>query len=334
MNKRKKVLVTGGAGYIGSHTVVKLYQSGYMPLIIDNLSNSTKKNLIGVNKILNTEIPFYKLDCTNDNEMHDFFNKHSDIYACIHFAALKSISESFQKPEKYFKNNILSTEVLLSCLERNFHKNLIFSSSCTVYGQPKNVPVNEDSPLNYPQSPYAETKQKCELLVKNSTCNSISLRYFNPIGTHDSFLIGDCSTTEVYNLVSVIAEVAVGIKENLIINGDDYSTDDGTCIRDYLHVIDLANAHVKALDYLFLNAGSHVFNVGTGVGLSVFDIINNFEKVNNKKIKYLIGPRRKGDIDKYYCNVDRIKNKLDWVPNRTIDDALKSAYIYKKMNIC
>ena len=333
---KKKVLVTGGAGYIGSHTVVELFLSGYSPIIIDNLCNSSEKNLIGINNILKTKIPYYKIDCTNLNKMESFFENNKDLYACIHFAAYKSVGESILNPEKYYKNNIGSTEVLMKCLQKNKFKNLIFSSSCTVYGMPDKLPVNENSPFKKAESPYGETKQKCEILIKNNVCNSVSLRYFNPIGSHDSGLIGDCSNDNASNLVPIVAEVAFGLRKKLIVNGNNYNTHDGTCIRDYIHVQDLALAHVKALDHLLQNKGKFVFNVGTGNGLSVLDIVHTFEEVNGLKVNYEIGPRRVGDIEKIYSDGNQIKNVLGWKSNRTIKEALISSWnwqISKKLDV-
>ena len=327
---RKKILVTGGAGYIGSHTVVELFRSGYMPIIIDNLCNSSEKNLIGINQILNTDIQFHKVDCTDLNEMRNIFETHKDTYACIHFAAYKSVGESLENPEKYYKNNIGSTEVLLKCLDKNKFKNLIFSSSCTVYGTPDKLPVDENAPFKKAESPYGETKQKCEILINENLCNSVSLRYFNPIGSHQSVLIGDCSSDNASNLVPIVAEVACGIRDQLIINGNDYDTHDGTCIRDYIHVYDLAVAHVKALDFLLKNKVKEVFNVGTGKGLSVLDIINSFEEANDLKLNYVIGPRRVGDVEKIYSNGDKTKKLLAWRAIRTTKEALTSALSWQK----
>tara|TARA_B100001059_G_scaffold225398_1_gene252559 strand:+ start:2905 stop:3918 length:1014 start_codon:yes stop_codon:yes gene_type:complete len=329
---RKKVLVTGGAGYIGSHTAVELYLSGYMPIIVDNLCNSSERNLDGINQILKTNIPFHKIDCTDLNEMENIFESYKDIHACIHFAAFKSVGESVENPKKYYKNNIGSTEVLLKSLEKNKYKNLIFSSSCTVYGTPDILPVSENAPFKKAESPYAETKQKCEILIEDNSCNSVSLRYFNPIGSHDSILIGDCSSDNPSNLVPIVAEVACGSREKLIINGNDYNTHDGTCVRDYIHVEDLALAHVKALDYLLENNGKYIFNVGTGNGLSVLDIINSFEKVNNVKVNYVIGARRKGDVEKIYSNDSLIKRTLGWKPVKSIEQALISSCEWQKSN--
>ena len=323
---RKKIVVTGGAGYIGSNTVVELYRSGYMPIIVDNLCNSSEKNLLGINQILSVEIPFHKIDCTDLNGMIKIFETYKDIHACVHFAAYKSVVESVENPQKYFKNNIGSTEVLLKCLKENKFKNLIFSSSCTVYGMPNSLPVNEDAPFNKAESPYGETKQKCEILISKDLCNSISLRYFNPIGSHDSGLIGDCSSDNATNLVPVVTEVASGIRDKLIINGNDYNTHDGTCVRDYVHVQDLALAHVKALNFLLDNKVKDVFNVGTGKGQSVLDIVNDFQEANDLKLNYEFGPRRFGDIEEIYSDGNKIKNILGWSSNKTIKEALISAW--------
>tara|TARA_E500000178_G_C16949965_1_gene720741 strand:+ start:220 stop:1215 length:996 start_codon:yes stop_codon:yes gene_type:complete len=327
---RKKILVTGGAGYIGSHTVVELYKVGYLPIIIDNLCNTSDRNLLGINKILKTNISFHKIDCSDLSQMQKFFETHKDIYASIHFAAYKSVSESVENPKKYYDNNIGSTEVLLKCLNNSNFKNLIFSSSCTVYGMPDILPVNEKAPFKKAESPYGDTKQKCEILIKSSLCNSISLRYFNPIGSHDSGLIGDCSRDNASNLVPIVAEVACGIRDKLIVNGNDYDTKDGTCIRDYIHVQDLAVAHVRALDYLLENKVKEVFNVGTGNGFSVLDIINTFEKVNDLKVDYNFGPRRPGDIKEIYSDGNKILNVLGWKADKTINEALISAWNWQK----
>lgn len=323
---RKKILVTGGAGYIGSHTVVELYLSGYMPIIVDNLCNTSERNLNGINQILKTDIPFHKIDCADLSEMSRIFDTYKDIYACIHFAAYKSVSESVENPQKYYKNNIGSTEVLLKCLEKNRFKNLIFSSSCTVYGMPDELPVNENAPFKKAESPYAETKQKCEILINKNLCNNISLRYFNPIGSHESVLIGDCSSDNANNLVPIVTEVAFGIRDKLIINGNDYNTHDGTCVRDYIHVQDLAVAHVKALDFLLDNKVKDVFNVGTGKGLSVLDIVNGFQEANGLKLNYEFGPRRQGDIEEIYSDGNKTKNVLGWSAKKTTKEALISAW--------
>ena len=326
---KSSIIVTGGAGYIGSHTVVELFLLGYKPIIIDNLCNSSKRNINGINKILNTKIPFYNVDCNDYEKMKNIFND-NNVKACIHFAAFKSVNESIIHPKKYFENNIGSLKVLLKCIENCQYKNLIFSSSCTVYGMPNILPVNENAPFKKPESPYAESKQLCEEIIKKNMCNSVSLRYFNPIGSHDSGLIGDCSRDVAANLVPIVAEVAAGLRKELIVNGDDYNTHDGTCVRDYIHVKDLALAHVKALDYLLSKPKKYIFNVGTGKGLSVLDVVSIFEKVNNVKVNYKIGPRRKGDIEKIYSDGKLISNTLSWKPVETVEDALKSSWKWQQ----
>ena len=327
---KKKILVTGGAGYIGSHTVVELFKSGYLPVIVDNMCNTSERNLRGINKILNTELPFHNVDCTDLKQMEDIFTLYEDIHACIHFAAYKSVEDSVKHPEKYYKNNIGSLETLLKCLEQTKFKNLIFSSSCTVYGMPDKLPVDERAPFKKAESPYGETKQKCELLIQNNKCNSVSLRYFNPIGSHDSGFIGDCSSDNASNLVPIVAEVAAGLRAKLTVNGNDYDTHDGTCVRDYIHVQDLAIAHVKALDYLLKHSVKEVFNVGTGHGLSVLDIVTAFEASNNLKLNYTIGDRRAGDVEKIYSDGAKIKKVLGWMAGRTTEEALISAWNWQK----
>ncbi len=288
-----KVLVTGGAGYIGCHTVVELINANFCPIIIDNLCNSDIRNITGIKEITGEDIKWYNIDCNNVDDIDIVFKKEKDILGVIHFAAYKSIEESIIKPAKYYKNNIGSLEVLLEHMYKYNVNNLVFSSSCTVYGTPDKLPVNETSPFKKAASPYAETKQICEKILQESSVNSISLRYFNPIGSHSSGLIGDCSADKSANLVPIICEVAKGLRQNLVVNGNDYDTYDGTCVRDYIHILDLARSHVKAFDYLLHNPKKDVFNIGIGSGLSVLEAIHYFEKANNKKISYSIGPRRK-----------------------------------------
>ena len=324
---RRKILVTGGAGYIGSHTVVELYLAGYMPVIVDNLCNSSKRNIDGINKILNSKILWYNIDCTDYKKMKEIFINHSDIYGCIHFAAFKSVGESIENPEKYYKNNIGSLEILLKCIDEYDFKNIIFSSSCTVYGMPDVLPVDEQAPFKKAESPYGETKQQCEnILNNNNNIKSVSLRYFNPIGSHFSNLIGDCSADKASNLVPIVAEVASGRRKKIIINGSNYNTNDGTCVRDYVHVQDLARAHVDSLNYLFKKPGKYVFNVGTGNGLSVLQVIKSFERVNKLKINFEFGERRSGDIEQIYSNGDLIRKELNWVPQISLDQAMKDAW--------
>ena len=247
---KQKVVVTGGAGYIGSHTIVELYNSGYIPIVIDNLSNSSLNNIRGAEQIIKNKIDFYQVDCTDFFQMDKIFKEQNNIIAVIHFAAFKSVEESLIKPNKYFSNNIGSLENLLEVMNKHRVNNLIFSSSCTVYGTPKLLPVNELEPFGKAESPYAETKQLCEKLIEESNINSISLRYFNPVGSHSSSLIGDCSADKTNNLVPIICEVASGKRKSMQIFGNDYNTQDGTCVRDYIHVVDLAKAHTMALNHI------------------------------------------------------------------------------------
>ena len=325
-----KIVVTGGAGYIGSHTVVELVKSGYEPIILDNLSNTDIRNINGINKITRKNIKFYNIDCTNSNQVKSFFEKEKDILGLIHFAAFKSVEESVRLPEKYFKNNIGSLEVILEEMKKNNIDNIIFSSSCTVYGSPDKLPVTESSPFKVAESPYGETKQICEKIIEKSCRNSISLRYFNPIGSHNSGLIGDCSADKPANLVPIICEVASGKRDLLVVNGDDYNTVDGTCVRDYIHVLDLAKSHVRALNYLLKNTVKEVFNVGTGKGLSVLEALNAFEKANDLKLNYSIGSRREGDVEKIYSDNKKVIKILKWKPEISIECAMIDAWNWAK----
>lgn len=322
----KKILVTGGAGYIGSHTVVELIKNSYEPIIIDNLSNSSENNINGIEKITNSKIRWYNINCINLSDMDKVFKKEKNIAAVMHFAAYKSVEESIINPEKYFNNNITALEVVLSCMEKNNIKNIIFSSSCTVYGSAENIPVNEQTPLKKAESPYGETKQIGEKLVLQEKINSIILRYFNPIGTHHSNLIGDYSKDKPSNLVPILAENAIGKRKTFKVYGNNYNTKDGTCIRDYIHVVDLAKSHVAAINYLLKKPAKYVFNIGTGIGRSVLEIINDFEKVNNIKLNYSFGKRRQGDIEQIFTKINLAKKILKWEAKESLEEALKSEY--------
>ena len=326
----KKILVTGGAGYIGSHTVVELIAAGYTPIIVDNLCNTSTQNLEGIEKIIGKAVKWYNVDCTNKSAMEKVFSEEGQLEGVIHFAAYKAVEESVQNPQKYYDNNMGSLEVLLQCMQENEVYNIIFSSSCTVYGMPDLLPVDENAPFKKAESPYGETKQICEGMLKDDTCNSVALRYFNPIGSHSSALIGDCSADKPSNLVPIITEVAIGKREKITVFGDDYNTPDGTCIRDYIHVVDLAKSHVLAMDFLINNPGKHAFNVGTGIGVSVLDAVKAFEKTNNLSINYSIGPRRDGDIEQIYANGSLVKTKLGWEAKETLEQAMKSAWEWEK----
>ena len=324
-----KILVTGGAGYIGSHTLVELSANKFEPIIVDNLCNTSIQNIKGAEKIIGKHIPFYNVDCTNEEALNDVFEQEK-IEGAIHFAAYKSVEESVREPEKYHSNNIGSLQVLLNIMKKHKVENIIFSSSCTVYGTPDVLPVSESAPFKKAESPYAKTKQLCEELLNKSDISGISLRYFNPIGSHESGLIGDCSSDKASNLVPIITETAIGIREQITVFGDDYDTKDGTCLRDYIHVVDLANAHVKALEYVMKNKGWSAFNIGTGNGVSVLEAIHIFEKVNNLKVNYKIGPRRAGDVEKIYSDNTLSSNQLQWKAKKTLEDAMKSAWKWEQ----
>ena len=334
-----KVLVTGGLGYIGSHTVVELIQKGYEVIIGDNLSNSSIETIKKIEQITHVRPLFKLIDFRELDAVKSLFDEY-EFENIIHFAALKSVSESVKFPNLYYENNVGSLENILECLKskpgKNF--NLIFSSSCTVYGQAKKLPITEDSPVLNQESPYGETKKKCEEIIsefckKNTNQNSISLRYFNPIGAHKSALIGELPNGVPQNLVPYITQTAIGIREELTIFGSDYPTKDGTCIRDYIHVIDLAISHIDSLNYLInLNEKNHYsfFNVGTGNGTTVLELVNTFEKVNKIKLNYSFGERRDGDITKDFADCSKIYNELKWKANLTLEEALESAWKWEK----
>ena len=329
--KRKDILITGGAGYIGSHTVVELFKSGYRPIIVDNFSNSSIKNIKGIEKIIKNKITFYEIDCTNEAQMNELFKKEVNIKALIHFAAFKAVEESVKEPKKYYDNNIGSLEIILDVMRKYYVNNIIFSSSCTVYGSPDILPVSELAPFKKAESPYGETKQLCEKLIDKSDINSISLRYFNPVGSHETCLIGDCSADKPNNLVPIICEVASGKRDSMQIFGNDYNTIDGTCVRDYIHVVDLAKAHVAALNHI-LNCKKikTEYNIGAEKGVSVQEVVDSFEKVSDIKISYKIGPRRTGDVEEIYSDNSKINDELNWFPVMSFESALRTAWIWEK----
>ena len=332
-----KILVTGGLGYIGSHTVVELINNNYEVVIIDNLSNSELFILDNIEKITGVRPIFYNQDLLDFKKTNQIFKKEK-IKGVIHFAAFKSVFESVRSPLKYYENNLLSLINILNLMNENNVTNFVFSSSCTVYGQPDKLPVSENSPFKNAESPYAESKQISEQIIKdftnsNDNISSVSLRYFNPVGAHESALIGELPKGIPDNLVPYITQTAAGIREELSVFGKDYNTHDGTAIRDYIHVEDLAKAHLKAFNFLNDSEDKNIyefFNVGTGIGYSVLDVINSFENVNNLKLNYSFKDRRDGDIEQIYSDVIKSKKVLKWESERTLDDMMSSAWKWQK----
>lgn len=329
------ILVTGGAGFIGSHTVVELVKAGYSPFIIDDLSNSNESVLVGLKNILGFDVPFFKADC-NDFEIVDRITKENKIEGIIHFAAFKAVGESVEKPLKYYRNNIGSLLTILEVMQANDVRNLVFSSSCTVYGQPDFIPVTEDTPKKKAESPYGNTKAIAEDILEDviksgENMAMISLRYFNPIGAHESAEIGELPNGVPSNLIPFVTQTAIGKRAKLTVFGDDYDTIDGSNVRDFIHVVDLAKAHVSALDLLQTkeNAFYDVFNLGTGTGNSVLEVIQTFEKVNDIKLNYEIGPRRSGDVVKIYGNVEKAEEILGWKTKKTLEESLRDAWAWE-----
>lgn len=329
-----KILVTGGAGYIGSHTVVELAKAGYSPIIVDDLRCSQEIMLSGLKSILGKKIDHYAIDAASQ-DLEKVFIDHPDLGGAIHFAAYKAVGESVQQPIKYYENNILATSNLLKLMLKYEVAHYVFSSSCTVYGQPDILPVTETTERKPAQSPYGRTKQICEDLVFDlmqggAKLAPVLLRYFNPIGAHESAAIGELAIGVPNNLVPFVTQTAAGLREKLTVFGDDYNTPDGSCIRDYIHVTDLARAHVAALEYLQKGGKIQVFNAGTGQGSSVLEILRTFERVNNIKLNYEIGPRRSGDIEKIWANCDLIEKELGWKAQLGLEEALKSAWQWQQ----
>ncbi|MFT6333888.1 MAG: UDP-glucose 4-epimerase [Saprospiraceae bacterium] len=333
----KKIIVTGGTGYIGSHTVIELLNNDYDVHIIDNLSNSDISMHDRIEKIAKKRPLFTQIDLRDKTEVNDFFNSITDVEGVIHFAALKSVGESVKMPVKYYENNVIGLCNLLTAIESNDIQNLVFSSSATVYGSPKSLPVTENSPLGYTPSPYGATKQMCERVIEdftyaNSNFKAMSLRYFNPIGAHDSGLIGELPTGIPNNLMPYITQTSAGLRDQLSVFGTDYSTPDGTAIRDYIHVSDVAAAHVHAIDFLTANSENkhYKLNVGTGIGLSVLEVIKSFEKTSGIKLNYILTDRREGDVEAVYANVSYAQDLLSWKAKYGIDQMTKSAWLWEK----
>ena len=332
-----KVLVTGGCGYIGSHTIVDLLNNGFEVVSIDNLVNSTKASLKGIEKITGKKVKNYKIDLCDTKKVNKFFAKNTDIVGIIHFAALKSVGESVDKPLWYFKNNLNSLLNLLEAAKTHKIRNFIFSSSCTVYGNAEDLPVTEETPFKKAESPYGLTKQMGEEIIEsyakaNPKSKSILLRYFNPAGAHESAMLGEAANV-VLNLVPVITETGIGKRKSVTVFGDDYDTRDGSCVRDYIHVMDLANAHTKAMQYLIKNnnkTNCEAYNLGIGEGATVLEVINAFEKVSGKKLNYKIGPRRQGDVIAIYSNYKKAKRRLKWKPKYNIEDIMRTAWVWEQ----
>lgn len=337
---KETILVTGGTGFIGSHTTVELIQNGYNVVIVDNLSNSNASVVDGIEKITGVRPEFEKVDCCDYAAMENVFEKHKGISGIIHFAASKAVGESVQKPLLYYRNNINSLINLLELMPKHGVKGIIFSSSCTVYGQPsaENLPVTEEAPMQKAFSPYGNTKQVNEEIIQDyihsgAPIKSIILRYFNPIGSHPSALIGELPNGVPMNLIPFVTQTAIGIRKELKIFGNDYNTPDGTCIRDYIDIMDLAKAHVKAMERILNENGTdpvEVFNIGTGKGLSTLQIVEGFEKATGVKLNWHYAPRREGDIEKVWANPHKANTVLGWKASVEIEDTLRSAWKWQQ----
>lgn len=333
----KKVIVTGGAGFIGSHTVVELFAAGYEPVIVDDLRNSDKRALAGISKIIGRTPALHRIDCTDEAAMKRMMDDEGEVHGVIHFAAYKAVGESVAEPVMYYRNNIGSLAVLLAIMSERAVPHLVFSSSCTVYGQPNSLPVNELAPDRNASSPYGYTKVVCEQLVRDQCAadpllKAVLLRYFNPIGAHASGLIGELPRGVPSNLVPFVAQTAAGLRERLRINGNDYGTIDGTCVRDYIHVVDLARAHVAALDWMTKRNGlvCEVFNLGTGHGNTVLEVVRTFEEVNGVPVPHEIGPRRAGDVESVYADATKSREVLGWTCAHDLRDALRDAWNWQR----
>jgi len=337
---KETILVTGGTGFIGSHTTVELQQAGYKVVIVDNLSNSKAEVINGIEKITGVRPAFEQVDCCDMAAMDGVLAKYPDIQGIIHFAASKAVGESVEKPLMYYRNNITSLINLLELMPKHGVKGIIFSSSCTVYGQPskENLPVTEEAPIQKALSPYGNTKQINEEIIQDyihsgAPIKSVILRYFNPIGAHPSALIGEQPNGVPMNLIPFVTQTAIGIRKQLKVFGNDYNTPDGTCIRDYIYVVDLAKAHVKAMERVLEVEDTdavEVFNIGTGKGVSTLEVIQSFERATGVKLNWTFAPRREGDIEKVWGNVDKANKVLGWKADSNLDDVLLSAWKWQQ----
>ena len=334
-----KILVTGGCGYIGSHTIIDLIDHGFDVISVDNLCNSSADSIHRIKEITGKNIRNYEIDLCDAEQTNKIFAEHPDIAGVIHFAALKSVGESVDHPILYFRNNLNSLLNILDAMVRFDVGHMIFSSSCSVYGNSTELPVTEETALQEAESPYARTKQMGEQILadfcrKYSANNAILLRYFNPAGAHPSGKIGESPINKAMNLVPVITETAIGKRKEVVVFGDDYDTRDGSCIRDYIHIMDLANAHTKAMQYVIAGKNEQnceVFNLGIGEGVSVLEAIHAFQDVTGTPVNYRIGPRREGDVVAVYANKDRAAQKLGWTPGRGIREIMESAWEWEKV---
>ena len=335
---KTKILVTGGTGYIGSHTSVELINEGFDVIIVDNLSNSSIDMLDGIEKITGIRPVFEQFDLCDQVKTKEFFKKYSDIAAIIHFAAFKAVGESVQKPLKYYRNNLVSLLNLLEVIHEKPSLGLVFSSSCTVYGQPDKLPVTEQAPIKKATSPYGNTKQIAEEIIEdtiqgNPSIRAIALRYFNPIGAHESALIGELPVGVPQNLVPFITQTAIGVRQQLSVFGNDYNTSDGSCVRDYIHVVDLAKAHVVAIQRLITKKNKlnfEIFNLGTGRGVSVLEMVNTFQNVTGEKLNYKIVGRRSGDTEQVWADTRFANEELGWKATSTLEETLLSAWKWEK----
>lgn len=330
----KKVIVTGGAGFIGSHTAIELCQAGYQPVIVDNFGASDRRMLGRMETILGQRLVVHELDCRDRDGLRRMFAREGACFGVIHFAAHKAVGQSVAKPLAYYDNNLGSLVALLDVMLEHDVRHFVFSSSATVYGQADVLPVTESSPVKPAESPYGRTKQFCEGIIgdvaaSGAALKAVTLRYFNPVGAHASALIGELPLGKPENLVPFITQTAVGLRDELVVFGDDYPTRDGTCTRDYVHVVDLAQAHVAALEWLERDSRSafnEIFNVGTGAATSVLEAIHAFERASGTKLRYRIGPRRPGDVVESYASVKKANEVLGWRATRSIEDAMRDAY--------
>ena len=333
-----KILVTGGTGYIGSHTAVELINEGFGVVIVDNLSNSKIESLDGIEKISGVRPDFEQIDLCQKDKTETLLKKHPEIEAIVHFAAYKAVGESVEQPLKYYRNNLVSLINLLELMQQYSIANMVFSSSCTVYGQPENLPVTEDAPIQTATSPYGNTKQISEEIIRDTVAASenircIALRYFNPIGAHPSAHIGELPLGVPNNLVPFVTQTAIGIRDCLSVFGSDYNTPDGSCIRDYIHVVDLAKAHVAAVKRMIEKKNREkmeMFNLGTGRGVSVLELVHTFEKVTGVKLNYRIVGRRAGDTEQMWADTSKANAVLGWNAQSTLEETLQSAWEWEK----